>query len=655
MASFEKLTNIITDESYPIATRRAAVIELGGIGRPETLPFLLKALSDTASSVRREAANSLQKGNFGDATPALVDALKKEDSDLTRWTLIEALGKIGTESALSELENLLSTNVSPLTRREVQKSIDQINNRFVQTETPESPLELSDPIDVSTDLPDSDESKSHEVNQPELKDQTEVEIVVENENDTDDLVPISDQTNVEDLSESLSDTEEEVAAEDVLDTVIEITVEQDQISHETDTEVSSDAIETTSPSNTDTKGQLDSPEISKSIDVVETTSPSTTDTEEKSDSPKTSESIRETLVKHGSSRELPVLVPNTSVVIYEQEEQLHNPSFFAMVLRPNAYLSKQWVSRSRLYFVLLCLLAAATVALVYSQVQRRPRSPYLPSNKIAFVENPQHYFDAGSFFIQQGEYRSAIEMYELIRDIDSIDPVLYKNLGYAHFQENQYALAVEAYEYYLKSRNKQSYQPFVAEASVTSGTDSITDDTSDYKLYNTLGTAYRRLGYFDKARFAYETAIRIAPKEPEAYNNLAQLYSDGYQQKPLLSEALAYAAVRLNPDVASYQDTLGWVLGKKGRYNQALDALQQAIRLQGDYVPAYYHLIEIAQKSKDPEKVNKTVQKTLQKQIARKNQTRLGLIGVISHLYENDSQKINLFISSYLQLRGVIP
>ena len=105
MASFEQLTQKLTDTSQPIVTRRAAVIEIGNIGGAQALPFLLKALSDVAPGVRREAANVLQKYNFPEATSALVDVLNKEDSDLTRWTLIEALGSIGTADALPALNH----------------------------------------------------------------------------------------------------------------------------------------------------------------------------------------------------------------------------------------------------------------------------------------------------------------------------------------------------------------------------------------------------------------------------------------------------------------------------------------------------------------------------------------------------------------------
>jgi tetratricopeptide (TPR) repeat protein len=625
MPSFEQLTQNLSDTSQPIATRRAAVIEIGNIGGAQALPFLIKALSDAAPGVRREAANALQKCDFPEATPALIETLKKEDSDLTRWTIIETLGNIATVTAFPVLESLLNTDMSPLTRREVQKSIDLITVRYPDSDDTEATSESSEPFSTHTDPPDFSDSPPVEVEQPESTQETTSENVVEDEDYPDDLSADSDEIIIiEDTSESLPIAEENTPPDDIETPIIDLTIEEEAQTDETAPEESTDSVASLQTSAND-------------IEPPKDPAPSV-----------------EMLKRQGSTPALPVLVPNTSVVIYEEEDQKYKPSVFAIMLRPNAYLSKRWVYRTRLYLTLLFLLVAATIALVYSQVQRRPRPPYLPSTEIAFVENPQRYLDAGSFFIQQSDYRSAIEMYELIRGIDSMDPILYKNLGFAHFQENQYALAVEAYEFYLQTRKTEPYQPFVAEASYSSSRDgNEKENLSNYTTYNTLGTAYKRLGNLHQARLAYETAIKIAPNEAEAYNNLAQLYSDGYQQKHLLTEALAYTAVRLNPDVAAHQDTLGWVLGKSDRFNKATNTLEQAIRLQSDYVPAFYHLTEIAQKSNHSDEDIKVVQNALIKKMHRTRKSRQNILKVLSHIYETDSQKIPRFSTSFLHLRGI--
>ncbi len=617
MASFEQLTQNLMDTSQPIATRRAAVLEIADIGGDQAVPFLLKALADVAPSVRRETANVLQRYNSPDVTTALLDAIKVEENDLTLWTLIEVLGKVGITSALPTLHDLLIATLSPLTRREIQKSVDLITARIPETDTAEP-----------DNSPDISDTPILEVEQPGISQDTTDESVVEIEDYSDDIPLDSDELIIEGTSVPSHSLEESITPDDIEVLPIDSTEEHDQ--------------------------QPDKSVSEESPDSVVLSEDAEPNTQDETNSPKDLQLRENTLQRLGSSLALPVLVPNTSVVIYGEEERKFKPSIFALVLQPNAYLSKRWVSRTRIYLVLFCLLVAATIALVYSQVQRQPRSPYLPNAEIAFLDNLDDYLATGSFYIQQAKYRRAIEELELIRGVDSIDPNLYKNLGFAYFQENQYTLAVEAYEFYLQARRNKSYHPFVAEASYLSGDlGNPNNDPFDYKTYNILGTAYKQLAQLDKARQAFETAIKIAPNEPEAYSNLAQLYSNNYQQKHLLAEALAYAAVRLNPDVASYQDTLGWILSKSGRLNKATNALQQAIRLQSDYVPAIYHMAEIAQKSKHPEKAVKVIQNDFVKKMHRKRRSRQDILGVLSYIYETDAQKIPRFNSSLYRLRGV--
>ena len=627
MASFEQLTQNLMDTSQPIATRRAAVLEIADIGGNQAVPFLLKALADVAPGVRRETANVLQRYNSPDVTTALLDAIKVEENDLTLWTLIEVLGKVGTTSALPTLHDLLTITLSPLTKREIQKGIDLITARIPETDTAESTETVSDIPAEPDNSPDISDSPILEVEQPEISQDTTNESVVEIEDYSNDIPSDSDEL-IEDTSVPSHSLEESITPDDIEVLPIDSTEEHDQQPDESVSEESPDSVVPSKDSEPNTQNETRSP---KDLQPRENT-----------------------LQRLGSSLALPVLVPNTSVVIYGEEERKFKPSIFALVLRPNAYLSKRWISRTRIYLVLFCLLVAAAIALVYSQVQRRPRSPYLPNAEIAFLDNPDDYLATGSFYIQQAEYRRAIEELEFIRGVDSIDPNLYKNLGFAYFQENQYTLAVEAYEFYLQARRDKSYHPFVAEASYLSGDmGNPNNDSFDYKTYNILGTAYKRLAQLDKAQQAFETAIKIAPNEPEAYSNLAQLYSDNYQQNHLLAEALAYAAVRLNPDVASYQDTLGWILSKSGRLNKATNSLERAIRLQSDYVPAIYHMAEVAQKSKHPEKAVKVIQNDFVKKMHRKRRSRQGILGMLSYIYQTDAQKIPRFNSSLYRLRGV--
>ena len=243
----------------------------------------------------------------------------------------------------------------------------------------------------------------------------------------------------------------------------------------------------------------------------------------------------------------------------------------------------------------------------------------------------------GDFYIQEGYYKRAIRSYETSRNLGVLPTDSYRKLGFAYFKEGQYALAVEAYELFLEARENENPDVFAAEASL-SGVYLLTsieeEITRNYETYNILGTAYMKLGRVLDAQRAYEKAIRIAPKYGEAYSNLARLYADNYpnflamsanglqMSHPLLTnsvlqtapnlrlaEAFAYIAVTLNPDVAAYHDTLGWILSKRGLVNKAIKTLERAVDLQSDAVAPHYHLAGVALKVNDREKAIKAIRR----------------------------------------------
>lgn len=632
MTSFDKLSQKINDESQPVATRRAAVTEIAAIGGKEALTFILQALTDVAPGVRREAAIVLQEYSPSDVTTALLEAIRVEDNDLTLWTQIEVLGNIGSMTALPVLQDLINTTLSPLTKRVISKSIDEITSRL-----PNNKHDEQEPAQ------EKDVEKPRVIDPPNLINKESDQLTEDQDTHDENVVEVVDQQqhltekqhltqksgeHIGEIFESNPD-EDEQEFENAEVPVSDLNVEQDQ------------RIEMIPEEESEQEEIPEQEEIGEISD-------SEKETDEETLEDLTS-STRGMLMS-GTSPALPVLVPNTSVVVYEQEEQQFQPGVFDLVLRPTTYLSKRWVSRTRLYVVLLSLLAAATFTLVYSQVQRQPRSSYRPNAALAYMENPEKYLNAGIFFIQQGDYNSAIESLEFLRGVDSIDVELYSYLGYAYFQEHRYASATESFEYYFSSRKSNTYQPFVAEAAYQDKSDEkrIYDD---YMIYNLLGTAYKRLGNFHKAHQLFEEAIKLAPFEAEAYSNLAQLYTDGFQQKHRLSEALAYTAVNINPDMPSYHDTLGWIYAKNGRVHKGSKTLKQAIRLQSDYIPAHYHLSSVAQKSKDSDSTINVVKKDLIDKLRPTSNSRSNMIKVLTYIYETKSQNMPKYNPTFLQDR----
>ena len=566
MPSFDQLIHSLTDTTQPIVVRSNAIEVLVAQGDTRSVGFLIEALSDSDSMIRREAAKALQDLGATGAIDPLLEALQVESKDLTVWAMLEAIGELGNPNVLSTLEPLSNVD-SMLTRIEVKKCISKIRERYGNENTLQQlNREETVPAQKHTTQP-SESTLSAETPRPDL-----------------------DPMEVEEAEEG---TEAEFSENPMPDVELPEPDEDSEIHDpgpsepEEDTEIRKKKY----------RDPDEDPEINDLVKSI-------------SQSPRLA----------GSSVALPVLAPNAATVPYHPNvapSEEKNENFFLAVLHPGRYLSKRWVSRTRVYLILWGILLAATIGFMQYQKYRGAKETPLLRMGLSATEVPdlaKRSLAEGDFYIQEGHYKQAISAYQLSRDLGVLPIHLYRKLGFAYFKEGQYALAVEAYELFLEERENVPPDVFTAEASLSGmyPTTSVKATVvQDYETYNILGTAYMKLERLQDAQRIYEEAIRLAPKYGEAYNNLARLYVDSYQQKLNLAETLAYTAVTLNPNVAAYHDTLGWVLAKRGQMNKAMKALERSINLQSDAVEAHYHLAQVALKAGERKKAIKSIRNVL--------------------------------------------
>jgi tetratricopeptide (TPR) repeat protein len=117
----------------------------------------------------------------------------------------------------------------------------------------------------------------------------------------------------------------------------------------------------------------------------------------------------------------------------------------------------------------------------------------------------------------------------------------------------------------------------------------LTKNPNNTPTLMTLAIVYDRMKDYPKARDTYEKLLSIQPNFVPALNNLAYLYS---QHLINLDKAydLAGKARELQGQDASIGDTFGWVLYKRGDYQQALPILQESGQKAGDNPEIQFHL-----------------------------------------------------------------
>ncbi len=117
----------------------------------------------------------------------------------------------------------------------------------------------------------------------------------------------------------------------------------------------------------------------------------------------------------------------------------------------------------------------------------------------------------------------------------------------------------------------------------------LSKSPNDTSALMTLGLVYEQMKDYPKERDAYEKLLAIKPDFAPALNNLAYIYTERLND---LNKAydLARKAHELQPQDAAAADTLGWVLYKRGDYQQALAVLQEAAEKAPDTAEIQFHL-----------------------------------------------------------------
>lgn len=124
------------------------------------------------------------------------------------------------------------------------------------------------------------------------------------------------------------------------------------------------------------------------------------------------------------------------------------------------------------------------------------------------------------------------------------------------------------------------------------------------------GLAYDQLGRKTEAVKKYRQTIALSPAYVPALNNLAYILAESSVAR---SEALklAEAALKSDPNNPGVMDTVGYVLLKSGKKEQARTMLEKAAKLMPKNPSVHYHLALVYRELRDKEQALKSAQKSL--------------------------------------------
>jgi tetratricopeptide (TPR) repeat protein len=117
----------------------------------------------------------------------------------------------------------------------------------------------------------------------------------------------------------------------------------------------------------------------------------------------------------------------------------------------------------------------------------------------------------------------------------------------------------------------------------------LSKDPNNASALMTMALLHERTNDFAKARDAYERLLSINPNLVSALNNLACLYADRLNDLDKAYD-LARKASDLQGNDPAVADTFGWVLSKRGDYQQALPILQESAAKLPDNPEVQFHL-----------------------------------------------------------------
>jgi tetratricopeptide (TPR) repeat protein len=264
------------------------------------------------------------------------------------------------------------------------------------------------------------------------------------------------------------------------------------------------------------------------------------------------------------------------------------------------------------------------LASYYGIVEQHPEmaKQALTLNKLLIETNPNdvssHAFYA-EFLYQSKDYTQARDEYRKALAIDKQNYSTWQELLRVELDLKDYNAMVSESDdalilfpnqpavYYLNGIAKIQAKKYKEAIDILNqGVKLVVDNTPlEADFYANIGDAYNKLKESKLSDAAYNKSITLDPKNASTLNNYSyylSLRSDSLAK----AEALSRLSNEIDVDNSYYQDTYGWILYKQGKYAEAKDWIEKAMKNRnGDSAVIMEHYGDVLYKLGD---VNKAVE-----------------------------------------------
>ncbi len=142
-------------------------------------------------------------------------------------------------------------------------------------------------------------------------------------------------------------------------------------------------------------------------------------------------------------------------------------------------------------------------------------------------------------------------------------------------------------------------------------TNALLDFQNNIDLYYAIGSIYDMAGEKNKTIEFMSKVIELDPNNVAALNYIAYTYSEQGLNLDT-AQRLAHKALRLNPNDGYIKDTLGWILYKKGRLEDAIVILESAHDLEPNESVIADHLGDVYYKNNQIRKATAMYEKAVE-------------------------------------------